>query len=415
MKHLYWRPRGVSTNALLIIAAIAVSSLTLVESFPERSGERDLQQMLDAASLSKEAIRVLRAERERRKILLDPIADPAGSGLIGVAMSEVTSNKGNLLAKQTTINPNWAAVAVALLQEAGVREGDTVAVGLSGSFPGLNVSIYAAIATLRLEPIIISSVSSSQWGANHKRFLWLDMEKALNQQKLVSFRSAAASFGGAEDRATELSEEGLGLLRKAVARSRLPLIEPESYAESVAERMAIYRDVAAGKPIRAYINIGGGNVLSRHPSLQVRVPTRRQPPNTSQGRTHRFGDGALSRQGHSSCPLPASRSHGTKIRTSTESSGDTTGRQWPHLPPAPLQPMARRWGSCDRRRRPLLLHSVRSRSDGPRVDSARGRSVGTVALTGTRFRWEFDHPRAALASHRSGARQDAPQSVAAAE
>jgi len=258
MKRIYWRPRVVSTNALLVIAATAVAAQVVVETFPEPRSEMHLQQMLEASRLSNEAMDIVRRERERRKIPVDPIADPAGSGIIGVAMSEVTSNTGNLLAKQTTLNPNWAAVAVRLLREAGVREGDTVAVGLSGSFPALNISLYAAMATLRLEPIVISSVSASQWGANHPKFLWLDMERVLYDHKVFPFRSIAASFGGAEDRATGLSEEGVRTLRRAIARSKLPLIEPENYAESVVDRMAIYRDKAGGKPIRAYVNVGGG-------------------------------------------------------------------------------------------------------------------------------------------------------------
>ena len=282
MKRIYWRPRVVSTNALLVIAAIGLAAQVVVEAFPERTSELYLQQMLEAAQLSNEAMDVIRHERERRKLPIDPIADPAGSGLIGLAMSDITSNTGNLLAKQTTINPNWAAVAVRLLHEAGVREGDTVAVGLSGSFPALNISLYAAMATLRLEPIVISSISASQWGANHPKFLWLDMERVLYEHKLVAFRSIAASFGGAEDRATGLSEAGLKILRRAIARSKLRLIDPANYAESVVERMAIYRDKAAGRPIRAYVNVGGGtssvgtrrSKFAFQPGINRRTPPR---------------------------------------------------------------------------------------------------------------------------------------------
>lgn len=282
MRRIYWRPRGVSTNALLVIAATSLAAIVTVESFPERTSEVYLQQMLEATQLSNDAMEVLRAERTRRRLPIDPIADPAGSGLIGVPMSEVTSNSGNLVAKLTTVNPNWAAVAVHLLREAGVEEGDVVAVGVSGSFPALNVSLYAAMATLRLDPIIISSVSASQWGANHPKFLWLDMERVLHDRKIISFRSVAASFGGADDRAAGLSEEGLSLLRRAISRSGLPLIEPENYAESVVERMAIYREKAADRPIRAYVNVGGGtssvgtrrSKFAFQPGINTRTPPR---------------------------------------------------------------------------------------------------------------------------------------------
>ncbi len=282
MKRIYWRPTGVSTNELLVIAAIAVAAVVIVEAFPERTSELYLKQMLEASHLAGDAMDVLRIERAHRKIAIDPIADPTGSGLIGVAMSEVTSNTGNLLAKQTTINPNWAAVAVQLLREAGVQEGDTVAVGVSGSFPALNVSVYAAIVTLHLEPIVISSVSASQWGANHSKFLWLDMERVLVDKKVFPIRSVAASLGGAEDRAAGLSEEGIARLHRAISRSKLQLIDPENYAESVVERMAIYRDLSGEKPIRAYINIGGGtsSVGTRRskyafqPGINTRTPPR---------------------------------------------------------------------------------------------------------------------------------------------
>jgi poly-gamma-glutamate system protein len=280
MKRIYWRPRIVSTNALLVIAATALAALVVVEAFPERRSEVYLQQMLEASRLANEAMEIIRLERERRKLPIDPIADPAGSGLIGVAMSEITSNTGNLLAKQTTVNPNWAAVGVRLLHDAGVKEGDTVSVGLSGSFPALNISLYAAMTTLRLEPIVVSSVSASQWGANHPKFLWLDMERVLHDRKVIPFRSVAASFGGAEDRATGLSEEGLKILRRAIARSKLPLIEPENYAESVVERMAIYRDEAAGKPFRTYLNVGGGtsSVGTRRAKFAFRPGINRRTP-----------------------------------------------------------------------------------------------------------------------------------------
>lgn len=282
MKRIYWRPRGVSTNALLLIAAISLSSIVVVEALPERTSEVYLQQMLEASRLAADAMDVLHKERERRRIPIDPIADPAGSGLIGIAMSDVTTSTGNLLAKQTTINPNWAAVAVSLLREAGVREGDTVAVGVSGSFPALNVALYAAITALGVEPIVISSVSASQWGANHPKYLWPDMERTLNERKVFAFRSVAASLGGAEDRAAGISDAGMAQLKRVISRSGLRMIEPENYAESVAERMAIYHDEAGAKPIRAYINVGGGtssvgtrrSKFAFQPGINRRTPPR---------------------------------------------------------------------------------------------------------------------------------------------
>jgi poly-gamma-glutamate system protein len=136
------------------------------------------------------------------------------------------------------------------------------------------------MAALRLEPIVISSLSGSQWGANHPKFLWTDMERWLYQRKIFPFRSVAISLGGAEDRALGLSEGGIALLQSAVRRNKLQFIEPANYAESVVERMAIYRDAAGDKPIRAYVNVGGGtsSVGTRRSKFAFQPGVNRQTP-----------------------------------------------------------------------------------------------------------------------------------------
>jgi hypothetical protein len=42
-------------------------------------------------------------------------------------------------------------------KEANVQEGDVVAVGVSGSFPALNISTYAALESLGVRPLVIST------------------------------------------------------------------------------------------------------------------------------------------------------------------------------------------------------------------------------------------------------------------
>jgi poly-gamma-glutamate system protein len=123
-------------------------------------------------------------------------------------MTSVTSNTGSLPAKQTSINPNFAAVVVQLLKRAGLEEGDVVAIGFSGSFPALNVAVMAAVSVLGLKPIIISSNAASQWGANDPDFLWIDWERTLAAKHIFNFRSVAASIGGIEDRGLGMTPEG---------------------------------------------------------------------------------------------------------------------------------------------------------------------------------------------------------------
>jgi poly-gamma-glutamate system protein len=173
-------------------------------------------------------------------------------------MTPVTSNTGSLPAKQTTINPNFAAVLVHLLKRVGLEEGDVVAVGFSGSFPALNVAVMAAISVLGLKPIIISSNAASQWGANDPEFLWIDWERALTNRHIFNFRSVAASIGGIEDRGLGMTPEGRRTIVAAIEAAGVPVIRPRNYLDSVEERWSIFHETAGDLPIKAYINVGGG-------------------------------------------------------------------------------------------------------------------------------------------------------------
>ena len=258
MKKLYWRPQRISIRVLLLVALVAVVGLVSVETFQVRQRQPYFKVKMKAARLARHGFDLVKAERLRRKLAIDPEADPAGSGLIGVLLSPVTTNPGHLPAKQTAANPNFAAVVVHLLKRAGVEEGDVVAVGMSGSFPAINIAVMAALEALKVKPMIISSVGSSQWGANQARFMWPDMESHLVQSRLVSFGSMAATRGGIDDRALGVSKKGRKLIDAAIKRNDLEKLEVANYKESVEKRMALYRFRAGDDDIKAYINIGGG-------------------------------------------------------------------------------------------------------------------------------------------------------------
>ena len=181
--------------------------------------------------------------------------DPAESGLIGSRMTQVTSDAGDLEAKQTSINPNFAAVVVELLKKVKAKEGDVVSVSLTGSFPALNLSVYSAVQTLKLNPVIISTASASQWGANEPDFLWIDMERLLYENKIFRFRSVAASIGGKNDQGREMTPKGRELLIKAIERNGLTRIRTATLCENVHHRMKIYSE--GGHP-KAFVNVGGG-------------------------------------------------------------------------------------------------------------------------------------------------------------
>jgi poly-gamma-glutamate system protein len=255
---VYWRPSEVSSGALVVLAMISLAGLLMVETMRRQDTKADFGKMAAAAQQTEQAMDYI-GDLRRQIQRIDADVDPQESGLIGVASSPVTSLSGHLPAKQTTINPNWAAVIFRMLREAEVRQGDVVAVALSGSFPALNIATYAAIEQIGAVPIVISSGSASQWGANLPGLTWIDMSRELRNVGLTEVKEVAASLGGAEDRGIGVSERGRQIIAKAIERADLQLLLLASLEESVAKRIALYTRFATGRPIRAYVNIGGGS------------------------------------------------------------------------------------------------------------------------------------------------------------
>jgi poly-gamma-glutamate system protein len=108
--------------------------------------------------------------------------------------------------------------------------------------------------------VLISSVGSSQWGANHPELTWPDMEAILHERGLFAARSVAISLGGVDDRAVGLSGRGKDLLRAAIERAGVTALTPQNYADSLDQRMALYREHAGDQEVAAYINVGGGTI-----------------------------------------------------------------------------------------------------------------------------------------------------------
>ena len=260
MKGIYWRPRKVSQAAIGVIGLISVAGIIAVEVFKTRLEQPYHEEKLAASRLAERCMEVVRDERIRRGHPIDPELDPAGTGLIGPAMTPITTMAGHLDSKQASTNPNFAAAVVQMLREAGVRKGDQMAIGYSGSFPAANIAVLAAVETLQLLPIIVASAASSQYGANLPDFLWIDMERLLVDKGLISCRSQAVSVGGRGDCGMGMSDDARRLIRDAIDRNGLPLLEAGNFAESVRTRMDIYDRHAGMTPVRAYINVGGGAV-----------------------------------------------------------------------------------------------------------------------------------------------------------
>ncbi|MCZ7585087.1 MAG: poly-gamma-glutamate system protein [Deltaproteobacteria bacterium] len=327
MKNIYWRPHGVSRLALILIAVVAATGLLMVEANPVRKEQPFFKEKVRAARLTAEAFEAIKEQRRRIGLAIDKEVDPMESGLIGTLMSTVTSNTGSLSAKQTSINPNFAALVVHLLLRAEVVEGDVVAVGLSGSFPAINAAVCTAIETLKLKPIVITSASASSWGANEPKYLWIDMEKTLHERKIISFRTIAASIGGVEDDGLGMTPLGLRQLRRAIDRHGIPFIDPEDYTDSLNQRMAIYREQAGAASIKAYVNVGGGTT-----SVGTKIGKRLFKPGLNrrlplQGSVHGFGHVPHDRRGRPGHPPGANRGICEALRVSDPAAEDAPHRR----------------------------------------------------------------------------------------
>lgn len=258
MKGVYWRPHKVSQFELLVVMMVALAGFGAVEHFRVHEPQPYLADRIAAAQRMADAMHEIRKIRESLGYDLDPKVDPAKTGMIGVIASSVTSNLGNLKSKQTSANPNFAALMVQWLRELEVGPGDLVAVGASGSFPSLNLAVYAALETIGAEPIVISSASASQFGANLPDLLWIDMERLLVERGKLKTRSVMCSRGGVKDRASGMPKASRKLLDDAIVRNGLEILAPDSLRESINLRMDAFARHAKGRKYKAYINIGGG-------------------------------------------------------------------------------------------------------------------------------------------------------------
>ncbi len=256
---MYWRPKRLSRACLWSGMIVSLMGMTLVQWWPAKVAPELQVPRKAAAEKAATAMRVIAQVQQQKGHRVVPKRDPQGSHLIGPSMSLVTSKLGSLESKQTSINPNFAAIVVQWLEEAGVKPGDRVAIGASGSWPGLNIAVYAAVETLQLKPTIILSAASSQYGANDPEMMWADMERELYDAGVISFRSVAGTFGGLYDRASGMPEPTRELISAALSRNAIPMLEATGLRALIQERIALYEHAIEGQSYAAYINVGGGS------------------------------------------------------------------------------------------------------------------------------------------------------------
>ena len=250
--------RAKSNKIIGALSVLALLAFLAVENSKVDVRQKWYREKLEAATLSAEAANSIKQYRLNKGIFVDEVNDPNQTALIGQEYTLITTDRGYIDSKLATTNPNFAAMIVQLLKEAGVEKGDQVAVAFTGSFPALNISVMAALETLQIKPVIITSVGASNFGANDPYFTWLDMESYLYDAGVFHNKSVAASIGGGFDLGRGLSPEGRNLIENAINRNNVDFIHEKHLDNSIARRLEIYDENRNGLPYKAYINVGGG-------------------------------------------------------------------------------------------------------------------------------------------------------------
>jgi poly-gamma-glutamate system protein len=212
------------------------------------------------------SIQVGAAERmaKAEKILLDVVLeegieieanDYAMTGLLGPEWTSLTTSLGSEEAKRTSLDPNFAALLVHYFQSAGLKAGDTIAVGSSGSFPGLMLATLCAAAEMELSVRMIASFGASMYGATRPELNIVRIAEIVKNAGLVDYRLLAVSPGGDNDYAEGLLfDDTRDIIIDLAAQSGVVFIDENNINKSIARRLELY-----GDDIACFVNVGGAS------------------------------------------------------------------------------------------------------------------------------------------------------------
>ena len=212
---------------------------------------------LAAAKRMQQAEAVLLEVVQEENIPIEDI-DLNKTGLIGPEWTPLTTTPGIEDAKRTSLDPNIAAVLVRYFKEAGLNQGDTVAVGTSGSFPGLLIATLCAAKEMDLDVKVILSFCSSMYGATRPELNVYRMMSILEENDLITFDLLAVSPGGTNDYGeSALWPDSRELIFEMAAETGVEFIDYNDIENSIARRLELF-----GEEIDCFVNVGGASANS---------------------------------------------------------------------------------------------------------------------------------------------------------
>lgn len=267
--------KGIDTIyvAAALVTALAFCAAVMISAVTETTQYASLQlsaaqKMADAELYLKEKMLALGIEAEPD--------DLNGMLLFGPEFTELTSTPGSVEAKRSSLNPNFAAAMVRYYKQAGLKEGNTVAIGTSGSFPGLAIAAVIAAFDCGLKAKIIASLGASMHGATRVEFNIFDILLALREGGFADFELTGISRGGANDRGGSVLEgmffEGTALLSHEICletseKTGAAYINTDNLAQNIRIRLELYGNADM------FVNIGGASVNSGVSTGSLNIPS----------------------------------------------------------------------------------------------------------------------------------------------
>ena len=259
----------LSTRNLLYLAVVCLVVIILNLSIFERHDHPKRKIMIRAADQMIEAISRVSNLRIEKDLPINITHDPLRSGFIGTEFSPITTTLGSLPAKQTALNPDFAALYIHWFNQLGLENGDRVVIHASGSFPALSISAIIAVQKFGLEPLIFSSAGASSFGANLSEFTYWDIENTLFLKDIIHFRTQYATPGGQNDNGMSFWEGGMQIVKEAAQRNQYPLHIPPDLQAAIDDKIKIMQQF---EPFQLFINIGGNQAAMGRSPCGLDIP-----------------------------------------------------------------------------------------------------------------------------------------------
>ncbi len=245
--------RKVTRCSLLFASLVLVLACALTAKSARQVPTEDYTVRVDAAERLEACMERVKAYKAELGIPLSD-EDYHKTGMLGEDYTPITTTIGAVEAKRTTANPDMAALCVQLLEEAGVKAGDTVGAGFSGSFPAMDLAVLCACAAMDVKIIYIASAGASTYGANQVDLTFPDMVLRLVEEGYLSQTPAAFSLGGDFDCGEEMFPEEREIVRTRLEESGIFFLHERDYQKNLVLREEIYRQQG---PISCFIGVGG--------------------------------------------------------------------------------------------------------------------------------------------------------------